>query len=187
MRRSPSITRDAVSAEQGPSGSPTANPTGGPANLAVHSPTFPAASIPTHDRAGSRDESLENRTSRSRSVVRRHHRRDAVDGELADPARRRIVGGQLPAADVDRRHDAAAWPPRPGRRSRSPPTTAAGPPPAAARWPPPGRAACWRTASRATLRSTATIALKRLAGRASVSEPWRRGDAAARAPARRGP
>ena len=38
--------RDTVSAEQGPSGSPTANPTGGPADLAVHSPTFPAASIP---------------------------------------------------------------------------------------------------------------------------------------------
>ena len=35
---------------------------------------------------------------------RRHHRRDAVDGELAHPAGRRIVGGQLAAADIDRRH-----------------------------------------------------------------------------------
>ena len=37
-------------------------------------------------------------------LVGRHHRRDAVDRELADPAGRRVVGGQLPAADVDRRH-----------------------------------------------------------------------------------
>src|SRR6185312_5958086 len=38
------------------------------------------------------------------SVVDRHHRCDAVDGEIADPPGRGIVGPQLAALDDDRRY-----------------------------------------------------------------------------------